>query len=171
MKAVYFADFGYTFVYKIYPGHWFKVTIVYYSRRLFVHCTAVLQMSWVYDMRVKFREKPENRLFGVYLLIFNRCQKFRNNSSNGICFSYVYIRMYTRASLARVRHSKINIETFSITIAGIGTIEIRNNNLRMKASSNGICVVTFKFGCLPVPQTGKHPNINVKTQIPLELDL
>ena len=24
-------------------------------------------------------------------------------------------------------------------------------------------------GCLPVSQTGKHPNINVETQIPLEL--
>ena len=36
-------------------------------------------------------------------------------------------------------------------------------------SSNGICVFTFIFGCLPVCGTGKHPNINVKTQIPLEL--
>ena len=32
-------------------------------------------------------------------------------------------------------------------------------------SSNGICVSTFTFGCLPVP-----PNINVETQIALELD-
>ena len=117
---------------------------------------------------LEFREKPKNPLFGVNILIFNRCQKFRNNSSNGICFSYVYIRMYTRVSLARVRHSNINIDTFSITI---GIIEIRNNNLRLRASSNGICVFTFKFGRLPVPQTGKHPHINVKTQIPLELDL
>ena len=31
------------------------------------------------------------------------------------------------------------------------------------------CVSTFIFGCLSVPQTGKHPNINVETQIPLEL--
>ena len=30
-------------------------------------------------------------------------------------------------------------------------------------SSNGICVSTFIFGCLPVPQS-------VETQIPLELD-
>ena len=31
-------------------------------------------------------------------------------------------------------------------------------------------VSTFIFGCLPVPRgTGKHPNINVETQIPLEL--
>ena len=36
-------------------------------------------------------------------------------------------------------------------------------------SSNGICVSTFIFGCLPVCGTGKHPNINVETQIPLEL--
>ena len=38
-------------------------------------------------------------------------------------------------------------------------------------SSNGICVYTFIiiFGCLPVSGTGKHPNINIKTQIPLEL--
>ena len=36
------------------------------------------------------------------------------------------------------------------------------------ASSNGICVSTFIFGCLPCG-TGKHPNINVETQIPLEL--
>ena len=35
-------------------------------------------------------------------------------------------------------------------------------------SSNGICVSTFIFGCLPVPR-GKHPNMNVETQIPLEL--
>ena len=39
----------------------------------------------------------------------------------------------------------------------------------LKISSNGICVSTFIFGCLPVPQTGKHPNMNVETQIPLEL--
>ena len=39
----------------------------------------------------------------------------------------------------------------------------QNKVARLRASSsNGICVFTFIFGCLPVAQcdTGKHPNIN-----------
>ena len=43
--------------------------------------------------------------------------------------------------------------------------------LNVYTSSNRICVSTFIFGCLPVPQTGEHPNMNVETQIPLELCL
>ena len=44
----------------------------------------------------------------------------------------------------------------------------RRNNGQSEQWVVGICVSTFIFGCLPVLHcgTGRHPNMNVETQIP-----